>query len=53
VHFRPVWEGGQYEGDENKRQDALRLAMELGANYIDVELEVLYFQYSFKYSYIM
>jgi 3-dehydroquinate dehydratase len=42
VHFRPVWEGGQYEGDETKRQDALRLAMELGADYIDVELEVLY-----------
>uniref|UniRef100_A0A2N9IW41 shikimate dehydrogenase (NADP(+)) n=1 Tax=Fagus sylvatica TaxID=28930 RepID=A0A2N9IW41_FAGSY len=40
VTYRPVWEGGQYEGDENKRQDALRLAMELGANYIDVELEV-------------
>lgn len=38
--FRPIWEGGQYEGDENKRQDALRLAMELGASYIDVELEV-------------
>lgn len=35
-----MWEGGQYEGDENKRQDALRLAMELGASYIDVELEV-------------
>ncbi|KAL6324368.1 hypothetical protein AAG906_012972 [Vitis piasezkii] len=40
VTYRPIWEGGQYEGDENKRQDALRLAMELGASYIDVELEV-------------
>ncbi|KAI4343244.1 hypothetical protein MLD38_027772 [Melastoma candidum] len=40
VTYRPVWEGGQYEGDEKKRQDALRLAMQLGANYIDVELEV-------------
>ncbi|XP_059439089.1 bifunctional 3-dehydroquinate dehydratase/shikimate dehydrogenase, chloroplastic-like [Corylus avellana] len=40
VTYRPVWEGGQYEGDETKRQDALRLAMELGADYIDVELEV-------------
>lgn len=38
--MRPIWEGGQYEGDETKRQDALRLAMELGANYIDIELEV-------------
>ncbi|XP_050384124.1 bifunctional 3-dehydroquinate dehydratase/shikimate dehydrogenase, chloroplastic-like [Argentina anserina] len=40
VTYRPVWEGGQYEGDETKRQDALRSAMELGANYIDIELEV-------------
>lgn len=40
VTYRPVWEGGQYEGDESKRQDALRLAMQLGAHYIDVELEV-------------
>ncbi|KAA8536927.1 hypothetical protein F0562_029405 [Nyssa sinensis] len=40
VTYRPIWEGGQYEGDENKRQDALRLAMELGADYIDVELQV-------------
>ncbi|KAL5995307.1 hypothetical protein ACLOJK_025365 [Asimina triloba] len=36
----PKWEGGQYEGDENKRFDVLRLAMELGAEYIDVELKV-------------
>ncbi|CAL5380978.1 unnamed protein product [Camellia sinensis] len=40
VTYRPIWESGQYEGDENKRQDALRLAMELGADYIDVELQV-------------
>ncbi|GAV64203.1 DHquinase_I domain-containing protein/Shikimate_DH domain-containing protein/Shikimate_dh_N domain-containing protein [Cephalotus follicularis] len=40
VTYRPIWEGGQYEGDENKRQDALRVAMELGASYIDIELEV-------------
>lgn len=40
VTFRPIWEGGQYEGDEAKRQEALRLAMELGADYIDVELQV-------------
>lgn len=37
---RPIWEGGQYEGDETSRLDALRLAMELGADYIDVELQV-------------
>ncbi|KAI8547818.1 hypothetical protein RHMOL_Rhmol07G0225400 [Rhododendron molle] len=40
VTYRPIWEGGQYEGDEKKRQDALRLAMEFGAHYIDVELKV-------------
>ncbi|XP_021817405.1 bifunctional 3-dehydroquinate dehydratase/shikimate dehydrogenase, chloroplastic-like isoform X1 [Prunus avium] len=38
--YRPAWEGGQYKGDDNKRQDALHLAMELGADYIDVELQV-------------
>uniref|UniRef100_A0A2C9UUE9 Shikimate dehydrogenase substrate binding N-terminal domain-containing protein n=1 Tax=Manihot esculenta TaxID=3983 RepID=A0A2C9UUE9_MANES len=38
--YRPIWEGGQYEGDETSRLDALRLAMELGADYIDVELQV-------------
>ncbi|XP_043720623.1 bifunctional 3-dehydroquinate dehydratase/shikimate dehydrogenase, chloroplastic-like [Telopea speciosissima] len=40
ITYRPKWEGGQYEGDETRRLDALRLAMELGANYIDVELQV-------------
>lgn len=39
--YRPKWEGGQYEGDEYERLDVLRLAMELGADYIDVELQVL------------
>lgn len=39
-HFRPVREGGKYEGDEANRLDAFRLAMQLGANYVDVELEV-------------
>ncbi|EOA30170.1 hypothetical protein CARUB_v10013287mg [Capsella rubella] len=38
--YRPKWEGGQYEGDENERQNVLRLAMELGADYVDVELQV-------------
>lgn len=38
--FRPTWEGGQYEGDDKIRLDVLRLAMELGADYIDVELQV-------------
>lgn len=40
VTFRPTWEGGQYDGDENKRRSALRKAMELGADYVDVELKV-------------
>nr|CAN60561.1 hypothetical protein VITISV_034024 [Vitis vinifera] len=40
VTYRPTWEGGQYDGDEGKRLDALRLAIELGADYIDVELQV-------------
>ncbi|KAJ6722068.1 SHIKIMATE DEHYDROGENASE [Salix viminalis] len=38
--YRPMWEGGQYKGDEKPRLDALRLAMELGADYIDIELKV-------------
>ncbi|XP_074269523.1 bifunctional 3-dehydroquinate dehydratase/shikimate dehydrogenase, chloroplastic [Silene latifolia] len=38
--YRPKWEGGEYEGDEGKRLDVLRLAMERGADYIDVELQV-------------
>ncbi|XP_038992038.1 bifunctional 3-dehydroquinate dehydratase/shikimate dehydrogenase, chloroplastic-like [Hibiscus syriacus] len=38
--YRPVWEGGMYDGDEKERLDVLQLAMELGADYIDVELKV-------------
>ncbi|WCJ23565.1 Shikimate dehydrogenase (NADP(+)) [Euphorbia peplus] len=38
--YRPKWEGGEYDGDENQRLDVLRLAMELGADYVDVELQV-------------
>ncbi|XAR54585.1 3-dehydroquinate dehydratase [Bertholletia excelsa] len=38
--YRPTWEGGLYEGDEKSRLDALQLAMELGADYVDVELKV-------------
>ncbi|XP_068658360.1 bifunctional 3-dehydroquinate dehydratase/shikimate dehydrogenase, chloroplastic isoform X1 [Aristolochia californica] len=40
VTYRPKWEGGQYEGDDSKRFDVLRLAIELGADYIDIELKV-------------
>ncbi|XP_024996693.1 bifunctional 3-dehydroquinate dehydratase/shikimate dehydrogenase, chloroplastic isoform X2 [Cynara cardunculus var. scolymus] len=39
--YRPTWEGGQYNGDEQSRLDALRLAMELGADHIDVELQAV------------
>ncbi|KAI8010477.1 hypothetical protein LOK49_LG06G03191 [Camellia lanceoleosa] len=38
--YRPKWEGGMYDGDESSRLEALQLAMELGADYIDVELQV-------------
>ncbi|RYR52549.1 hypothetical protein Ahy_A06g027451 isoform A [Arachis hypogaea] len=37
--YRPKWEGGLYEGDENIRLEALQLAMELGADFIDIELK--------------
>ncbi|MQL84345.1 hypothetical protein Taro_016848 [Colocasia esculenta] len=40
VTYRPKWEGGEYEGDDVKRLDVLRLAMEMGADYVDVELKV-------------
>lgn len=39
---RPKWAGGQYEGDEHKRLEALDIAEELGADYIDIELKVDY-----------
>ncbi|XP_058222429.1 bifunctional 3-dehydroquinate dehydratase/shikimate dehydrogenase, chloroplastic-like [Rhododendron vialii] len=40
ITCRPTWEGGRYDGDESTRQAALRRAMELGADYIDIELKV-------------
>ncbi|KAK1267185.1 hypothetical protein QJS04_geneDACA009151 [Acorus gramineus] len=40
VTYRPKWEGGEYEGDDEPRFEALCLAMELGADYVDVELKV-------------
>nr|CAB3473160.1 unnamed protein product [Digitaria exilis] len=39
VTYRPSWEGGQYEGDDTTRFEALRLAMELGVDYVDIELK--------------
>ncbi|XP_075659468.1 bifunctional 3-dehydroquinate dehydratase/shikimate dehydrogenase, chloroplastic-like [Castanea sativa] len=40
IVYRPKWEGGQYEGDEHTRLEALHTAKELGADYIDFELKV-------------
>ncbi|KAL2325449.1 hypothetical protein Fmac_024507 [Flemingia macrophylla] len=40
ITYRPIWEGGEYVGDESKRQEALRLAIELGSEFVDVELKV-------------
>ncbi|CAI9294740.1 unnamed protein product [Lactuca saligna] len=40
---RTTWEGGQYNRDEKSRLDALCLAMELGADHIDVEFQVPFF----------
>ena len=41
LYYRPNWEGGQYEGNDRKRFEALLLAMELGAEYVDIELKVI------------
>lgn len=38
--IRAKWEGGEYKGSEESRQDILRMAYDLGADYIDVELKV-------------
>ncbi|KAL6842149.1 hypothetical protein ACP4OV_028128 [Aristida adscensionis] len=40
VTYRPKWEGGEYEGEDESRFEALMLAMELGAEYVDIELKV-------------
>ncbi|KAJ0542277.1 putative 3-dehydroquinate dehydratase, Shikimate dehydrogenase (NADP(+)) [Helianthus annuus] len=40
VVYRPKWDGGLYDGDEKSRLEALMLAKELGAEYIDLELQV-------------
>ncbi|XP_028554264.1 bifunctional 3-dehydroquinate dehydratase/shikimate dehydrogenase, chloroplastic-like [Dendrobium catenatum] len=40
VTYRPKWEGGEYEGDDGRRFEALLLAMEFGADYVDIELKV-------------
>lgn len=40
IVYRPKWAGGLYEGDEHKRLEALHLAEQLGADYVDFELKV-------------
>ncbi|KAJ3681077.1 hypothetical protein LUZ60_015566 [Juncus effusus] len=40
VTYRPKWEGGEYNGDDDSRLKALLIAMELGAEFIDIELKV-------------
>ena len=34
---RPVWEGGRFQGSEEERRRILARALELGAEYVDVE----------------
>lgn len=43
VTNRPVREGGRYEGDETRRVAVLLQALELGAEYIDIELDAIPF----------
>jgi len=38
VTYRPTWEGGQYDGDEDSRIAALWAAVDAGAAYVDCEL---------------
>ncbi|KDP23587.1 hypothetical protein JCGZ_23420 [Jatropha curcas] len=40
IVYRSKCEGGLFEGDEHTRLEVLRLAHELGADYIDLELKV-------------
>ena len=40
INYKPMWEGGEYEGDEETHLDVLYLAMELDVDYVDVELQV-------------
>ncbi|CAN0897548.1 Bifunctional 3-dehydroquinate dehydratase/shikimate dehydrogenase, chloroplastic [Linum grandiflorum] len=37
IVYRPKWEGGEYEGEENSRLETLYLAAQMGADYIDIE----------------
>ena len=37
VTCRPVWEGGRFDGPEESRKAVLERALELGAEYVDIE----------------
>jgi 3-dehydroquinate dehydratase/shikimate dehydrogenase len=37
VTCRPTWEGGRFDGSEERRHSVLREALERGAEYVDVE----------------
>src|SRR5262245_37930332 len=37
VTCRPTWEGGRYDGSEEERARTLSRALELGAEFVDVE----------------
>ena len=37
VTCRPAWEGGEFKGDETARRRLLSQALELGAEYVDIE----------------
>ena len=37
VTCRPAWEGGRFDGSEERRQSILREALDRGADYVDVE----------------
>ncbi|XVF37456.1 hypothetical protein REPUB_Repub20aG0009600 [Reevesia pubescens] len=40
VTYRSRWESGRYDDNDSKRQEILCLAMELGTDYIDIELKI-------------
>ncbi|KAK3270331.1 hypothetical protein CYMTET_21267, partial [Cymbomonas tetramitiformis] len=39
VTYRPDWEGGKYTGPEEERLNVLRMAVALGAAFVDIELK--------------
>ena len=39
VTCRPTWEGGRFDGSEGAREVILRKALDLGAEYVDVEFK--------------